>query len=137
MEQFLNANRPRRREYSKQFKADILAKCAQPGATIGGVALSHGLHSNMVHRWIREAQQARPLHPSPETKPGFISVPLPAALPFDSKATSNAAPSPRAKTVTPMASTISVLVQLQRGDLLVSLNCPLSQCADLLRQVLR
>jgi transposase len=59
MEQFLNTNRPHRREYSKQFKADILAKCAQPGATIGGVALSHGLHSNMVHRWIREAQQAR------------------------------------------------------------------------------
>ena len=137
MEQFLNANRPRRREYSKQFKADILAKCAQPGATIGGVALSHGLHSNMVHRWIREAQQARPSHPSPETKPGFISVPLPAALPFDSKSTSNTAPSPSVKTVTPVTSTTSVLVQLQRGDLLVSLHCPLSQCADLLRQVLR
>ena len=137
MEQFINANRPRRREYSKQFKADILAKCAQPAATIGGVALSHGLHSNMVHLWIRESQQARPLHPSPETKPGFISVPLSAALPFDSNSTTHTAPSPGAKTVTPMTSTTSVLVQLQRGDLLVSLNCPLSQCADLLRQVLR
>nr|WP_233252155.1 hypothetical protein [Limnohabitans sp. 2KL-17] len=29
----------------------------QPGASVGGVALAHGLHSNMVHRWIREARQ--------------------------------------------------------------------------------
>jgi hypothetical protein len=54
MEQSLNQERPRRREYSPQLKAEILALCAQPGASVGGVALAHGLHSNMVHRWIRE-----------------------------------------------------------------------------------
>ena len=54
MEQFSIEGRPRRREYSKAFKAQLVAACAQPGASVGGVALSHGLHANMVHRWIRE-----------------------------------------------------------------------------------
>lgn len=58
MEQISNEGRPRRREYSKDFKAEVLAKCRQPGASVGGVALAHGLHSNMVHRWIREAGAA-------------------------------------------------------------------------------
>ncbi len=50
MEQISNEGRPRRREYSKDFKAEVLAKCRQPGASVGGVALALGLHSNMGHR---------------------------------------------------------------------------------------
>jgi hypothetical protein len=30
MEQISNEGRPRRREYSKDFKAEVLAKCRQP-----------------------------------------------------------------------------------------------------------
>ena len=77
MEQFSNDGRPRRREYSKAFKAQVVAACAQPGASVGGVALSHGLHANMVHRWIREAG---PVRAQPgvcsDAEPGFISLPL-------------------------------------------------------------
>ena len=46
---FFNQDRLRRREYSKQFKAEVLERCAQPGSSEGGVALAHSLHSNMVH----------------------------------------------------------------------------------------
>jgi transposase-like protein len=81
MEQFSNEGRSRRRAYSKEFKAQLVAACAQPGASVGGVALSHGLHANMVHRWIREAQTVRT---SPRTRaeaePSFISLPLTAAV---------------------------------------------------------
>ena len=59
MEHFANEGRPRRREYSKAFKAQVMGECAQPGASVGGVALSHGLHANMVHRWLREAKLAQ------------------------------------------------------------------------------
>ena len=31
----MNQDRPRRRDYSKQFKAEVLARCAQPGASVG------------------------------------------------------------------------------------------------------
>lgn len=40
MEQFSNDGRPRRREYSKPFKPQVIAQCGQPGASVGGVALS-------------------------------------------------------------------------------------------------
>ncbi|MDH0704181.1 MULTISPECIES: transposase [Pseudomonadaceae] len=32
---------PQRRSYSKSFKAQIIQECAQPGASIASVALSH------------------------------------------------------------------------------------------------
>ncbi|WP_460548839.1 transposase [Comamonas piscis] len=59
MENSFYPDRSRRREYSKQFKAEVLERCSQHGACVGGVALAHGLHSNMVHSWIREQRERR------------------------------------------------------------------------------
>ena len=83
MEQFSNDGRPRRREYSKPFKAQVVAQCGQPGASVGGVALSHGLHSNMVHRWLREARQdqAFTLTASQGEPAAFVALPLPSPGP--------------------------------------------------------
>ncbi|WP_459200242.1 transposase, partial [Pseudomonas tremae] len=44
---------PTRRSYSKSFKAQVIKECAQPGASIASVALSHSLNANLVHKWIR------------------------------------------------------------------------------------
>jgi transposase len=125
MEQFANEDRPRRREYSKAFKAQVLNECAQPGASVGGVALSHGLHSNMVHRWLREARlaQAFTAQLSADTPAAFIALPVPKNMPA-------AMPS---VPVTPTP----VQVRLQRGELVVNLSCPVSECGALLREVLR
>ena len=128
MEQLLNQDRPRRREYSKQFKAEILARCAQPGASVGGVALAQGLHSNMVHRWIREQRERQTSAP-----PAFVSLPLqtaPCAPALESISARLAAPANE-----PLLP--EVHLQIERGQLLVRLQCPLSQCAALLRELLR
>lgn len=135
MEQFSNEGRPRRREYSKEFKAQLVAACAQPGASVGGVALAHGLHANMLHRWIRESGTVRT---SPgactHAQPSFISLPLTAMLAStcDEQAPTALPPSP----LSPPPSA-PVQVRLQRGELVVNLQCPLSQCGALLREVLR
>ncbi len=71
MENSLNQVRPPRREYSKQFKAEVLARCAQPGASVGGVALAQGLPSNMAHRWMREQREQQA-----STQPAFVSLPM-------------------------------------------------------------
>ena len=135
MEQFSNDGRPRRREYSKAFKAQVVAACAQPGASVGGVALSQGLHANMVHRWIREAG---PVRAQPgvcsDAEPGFISLPLTAMADSTHEEQALAALPPSAPLPPPSA---SVHVRLQRGELVVSLQCPLGQCGALLREVLR
>lgn len=48
MENSLNQGRPRRREYSKQFKAEVLERCAQPGASVGGVELGQALSTALA-----------------------------------------------------------------------------------------
>lgn len=49
---------PKRRAYSAQLKAQVLQQCSQEGASVSGVALSHSLNANMVHRWIRKSASA-------------------------------------------------------------------------------
>lgn len=128
MEQTLNQDRPWRREYSQQFKAEILARCAQPGATVGGVALAQGLHSNMVHRWIREQRERQTSAP-----PAFVSLPMHTAQCVPALESIPAEhPTPADEPLLP-----EVHLQIQRGELLVRLQCPLSQCAVLLRELLR
>ena len=48
---------PKRRFYSLELKRQVVQICAQPGASIAGVALQHGINANIVHRWIRENSQ--------------------------------------------------------------------------------
>ncbi|WP_232476439.1 transposase [Acidovorax sp. T1] len=122
----MNQDRPRRREYSKQFKAEVLTRCAQPGASVGGVALAQGLHSNMVHRWIREQRERQALAP-----PAFVPLRMP-TVPFIPAALPAKQAEPAGEQSLP-----EVDLQIQRGELLVRLQCPLSQCGALLRELLR
>jgi transposase len=48
---------PKRRFYSPELKLQVVGSCAQPGASIAGVALQHGINANIVHRWLREHNQ--------------------------------------------------------------------------------
>lgn len=65
----------RRRRFSREFKAEIVAKCLEPGASVSRISLDNGLNANMVRRWMSEAQRA---NKTPAT-PGFVPVNLPAA----------------------------------------------------------
>jgi transposase-like protein len=62
---------PPRRSYSKSFKIQVIEECAQPGASIASVALSHGINANLVHKWIRLQSQA-----SVTKQPAFIPLAL-------------------------------------------------------------
>jgi len=42
-----------RRSYSKSFKDQVIAECAQADSSIANVALTHNLNANLVHKWIR------------------------------------------------------------------------------------
>jgi transposase len=41
-----------RRVHSAEFKAQVLAECRRPGASVAAVALSHGLNVNLVRKWL-------------------------------------------------------------------------------------
>ena len=40
-----------RRRHSSELKTKVLAACDEPGASISGVALAHGLNANLLHKW--------------------------------------------------------------------------------------
>ncbi|TWC11540.1 MULTISPECIES: transposase [unclassified Pseudomonas] len=41
-----------RSSYPKLFKAQIVQECLQPGATLSGVAISHGINANVIRKWM-------------------------------------------------------------------------------------
>jgi transposase len=120
-----------RRRYSAETKAQVMAECDAPGASVAKVAMAHGINANVVHRW---RQLVREEHPAPVSQPG-VALPanvggfVPVSLPAPSVSVPSA-PVP-----------ISELrIELQRGTTTVKVVWPLSaaaECAAWVREVLR
>lgn len=124
---------PKRREYSKQMKALVLQQCSQGGASVAGVALSHGLNPNMVHRWIREERQRKQGDAGQVTSPQFIPLQLPAAAVIEAEP-AQACPPGTAQTGA------AIHIEVRRGSAAVSIHWPMdsaSSCAAWLRDWLR
>jgi transposase len=130
-----------RRNYSAEFKAQVVAQCNEPGASVAKVAMSHGINDNLVHGWRKLAREAAicPAMSSPAPavaaavapavvvahahRPQFLAVPLPARLP-----TPSAAATPAAE------------VELRRGTVAVKITWPAAtavELAALVRDLLR
>jgi transposase len=110
---------PKRRFYSPELKLQIVGTCAQPGASIAGVALQHGINANIVHRWLREHSQGTLVN-RPQT---FVPVTL-------NSATESA-------TVQPTA---DIRVEVKRVNATIVVHWPLAggaQCAQWLRECLQ
>ena len=77
------------RTYTRQFKAELVVACQQPGASIAAIAGCHGMNANVLHRWLKEHERSgchqlvvsssagEPQAPSPA--PAFIALKLPTA----------------------------------------------------------
>lgn len=63
-----------RRVHGAEFKAQVLAECRQPGASVAGVALAHGLNVNLVRKWL----VGRGLERAGLTAPRQVATPAPA-----------------------------------------------------------
>lgn len=48
----------RRRLYSAEFKADLVATCKQPGVSTAAIALANGMNANVLRRWLAEDRKA-------------------------------------------------------------------------------
>ena len=123
----MHANQKPRRRHSEQFKAQALAACAEPGASISAVALSLGVNANLVHQWRRgrgfKANQAVASGPVSQPPAQFVALSLPAPSPA-------AAPAPAE----------AIRVEIKRGALGVNVIWPISaagHCAGWLRELLR
>ena len=111
-----------RRRYSMATKAQVVAQCAEPGASVAKIAMAHGVNANVVHRWRK---LARGVGVKAVSKTGeFIALPV------------TMAPAP----VPPTASVPAVQVELRRGAITMSITWSVGAAAEFAlwtREVLR
>lgn len=110
------------RTYSAQFKAEMVAACARPDASISALALAQGMNPNVLHRWLREHERSglHQLHGAalsqPPTVGDFMPLPLPAP----------ALASPSFASQSPV-----IEVELHQGDLHLNVRWPANLTAEL------
>lgn len=104
-----------RRRHSAELKAQVLAECAQPGASVAHVALSHGINANVVHKWRRLSGAKAHVTPVPGFVP--VALPPPPALPV-----------------------ADIRIELRHGHTSMAVTWPVSaasECAAWMRELLR
>lgn len=60
----------KRRRYSRGLRAQILAECDAPGASVAKVAMAHGINANILHGWRKLARAVA----APVARPEFVPV---------------------------------------------------------------
>src|SRR3954469_16483870 len=81
-------SKPRRR-HTAQFKAEVIAACSEPGASVAAVARRFELNDNLVHQWRRGrgagSAATDASNPSATGPVEFVALSLPApAVPSSS-----------------------------------------------------
>ena len=73
----VRATRPyrKRRQYTPEFKAQLVAESQIPGASVARIALDNDLNANLLRRWITESKQS-----DQQLSPAFVPINLPAAV---------------------------------------------------------
>lgn len=98
----------KRRKYSDELKARVVAECDETGASVAKVAMSHGINANIVHGW---RQLARAGHlPLPTKMSGFLPLPL--------------------GTISKPVVPADIRVELRRGDTTISITWPTSAATE-------
>ena len=116
----LPEGRRRRRQYSSEFRADLIKAASQPGVSVAAVALANGMNANLLRRWIKMAQSRENL-----VTAMAASLPVEGFVPLSM-------PSPD--------SDRDVRIELSRGAMSIKVNWPISAagaCALWVREVMR
>jgi transposase len=117
--------RRRRRRYSDQFKAEVVAACQATGVSVAAVALEHRLNANLLRRWIDQAEGRLP-QGMPGRPAEVQTLPSPAFVPIALEQR--------------VAHPAEIRIEVHRGNQSITVNWPVSeaaQCAAWLREWLR
>ncbi len=129
-----------RRRHDAEFKAKVLAACDEPGASISGVALAHGLNANLVRQWragrgVKLAgvtvtpparSKASPVSrtsPLLGAKPEFVAIEM--SAPVRTATRLAAGPAEAAPSAEPL-----IQIELRRGPLHLNVRWPTSAAGD-------
>lgn len=98
----------KRRRYTAELKAQIVAECEVPGASVAKVAMAHGINANILHGWRKLAREAEPQMVRQEFVP--VAVAPTAQVHSDER---------------------GIELELRRGSVTIKLRWPMSAAAEL------
>jgi transposase len=114
------AVRRTKRTYSADTKAQLLAACNTPGASIAAVASANSMNANVLHRWLKESSELKPrrgtgtgttaLGEAGQSVSSFIALPL---------LTKPAEPVER-----------QIKVEVRKGGLVMTITWPMSAASE-------
>ena len=108
------------RTYPPQFKAELVAACQQPGASIAALAMQHGMNANVLHRWLKEHQRSGRHQLEAHSRAAALEMtsPLAAFIPLQLPAAA------------PQSDPREIKVVLRRGTLSMVVTWPVSAAAE-------
>jgi transposase-like protein len=118
-----------RQAYTREFKAQAVAACGQPGSSVAAIAMDLRVNANVLRRWIREAERSLlqvSTLPLPTRTPGLV----PAVVGNQRVPGSDLQRQP--------SGPLQITVKL--GEATIIIDCPNAaeqHCAQLLREWLR
>ena len=130
----MHPNSGPRRRHSDELKAKVLAACDEPGASISGVALAHGLNTNLVRKWrsgrgvkrvgmaiTPAAASTAPAAPGATAE--FIAIEMPAPPRAAARAATEA------NIAAPIGESL-IQIELRRGPLHLNVRWPTAAAED-------
>lgn len=122
--------RRHRRQFSNEYKAEVVASCQQRGVSVAAVARAHDLHPNLLRKWVQEHERfGTPESPAmPAVRRDIAAQFIPLRL------AQHEAPAAAAEIAQ------DITIELQHNGLRASVRWPVSQaqqCAAWLRDVMR
>lgn len=108
------------RTYTAEFKAQLVAACQKPGASIAALASSQGMNANVLHRWLKEhAHNGRHQLAKPTKSEALVDIsPTAAFLPVKLTAP---APDPKGT---------DIKAEFRKGALSMNITWPISSSAE-------
>ena len=112
----MHPSRSNRRVHSSEFKAQVISKCRQPGASVAAVSIAHGLNPNVVRKWLagHGLKRMGDSVPAPTAQtPALQFIPVKLTEPVHRCAPAADAPG-------------DIRIELERGALQLKLHCAVS-----------
>ena len=108
------AVRRTKRRYSAELKAELLAACQIPGASIAAVASTHNMNANVLYRWLKDAR----LSTQAQGDVGALSCEAAAFIPV---------PFPMS---VPQPTAPEIKVEIRKGGLVMTVAWPMSAASE-------
>lgn len=99
-----------RRRYSEELKAEVMAQCDLPGASVAKVAMARGINANVVHRWRQLARDGEQVTTGKPRE--FVALAIAPQVPVQGQTCRD------------------IEVELRRGAVTMKVSWPVSAAAD-------